>query len=172
LRFPPQARIEVIITALEHQPTVRSVTKNWILHPDFTPDDYYYNHDTNSDGRLDQWVFQRTQLDRAWDVTQGVDSVVVALIDTGFDWEHPDLDEDIVWINEAEDYSISPAYFIPPGREPSSGNRPMYVPSASNRDTRAGLDSMTPTAPSGITATDTGAWNSPGPSPLRPMVRT
>jgi hypothetical protein len=50
LHFPPQARIEPIITALEHLPSVRSATKNWKLHPAFTPDDYYYNHD-NSEGR-------------------------------------------------------------------------------------------------------------------------
>jgi hypothetical protein len=52
LRFPEEARIEAIISALERLPQVRSVSKNWILRPDFTPDDYYFNHDYNCDGRL------------------------------------------------------------------------------------------------------------------------
>jgi hypothetical protein len=110
LRFPQEVSLDAVIAQLENLPAVRSVSRNWILRPDFTPDDYYYNHDynsdgrlDNSDGRLDQWTFQRMQLDRAWDVTQGDSSVVIGLIDTGLDWEHPDLDSNIVWINSEED---------------------------------------------------------------------
>jgi hypothetical protein len=43
------------------------------------------------------------QFDRAWDFTTGSSDVIVGLIDTGFDWEHLDLDTNVVWINPAED---------------------------------------------------------------------
>lgn len=73
--------------------------KNYIEEANTPPNDYYYSHDVNGSGELDQWTFQKMQIDRAWDVTKGDSTVIVAVIDTGFDWHHPDLDEGVVWIN-------------------------------------------------------------------------
>ena len=103
LRFPEEVPLDQLIGELESLPSIRSVGKNYLFEVDLEPDDYYYNHDFNGDGRLDQWTFQKMQLDRAWDVTTGHSNVVVGLIDTGFDHEHPDLDQDVVWVNGPED---------------------------------------------------------------------
>lgn len=56
-----------------------------------TPNDPYYSQ---------QWYLKRIQADRAWDITQG-GNLVVAVIDTGVDFHHPDLTGKI-WVNTGE----------------------------------------------------------------------
>ncbi|HEX6790873.1 MAG TPA: S8 family serine peptidase [Candidatus Krumholzibacteria bacterium] len=103
LRFPAEASLDAIVAAIHDLPFVSSVEKNWLFTVDATPDDYYFNHDWNNSGELDQWTLYKMQFNRAWEVTTGDASVIVAVIDTGLDWEHPDLDDDVVWINTSED---------------------------------------------------------------------
>ena len=48
----------------------------------FTPDDPAIS---------DQWALGKIDAYSAWDITRGADSVIVAILDTGIDWNHPDL---------------------------------------------------------------------------------
>ncbi len=57
-----------------------------------TPDDPEYN---------EQWYLERISAPAAWDVTTGSSSVVVAVLDTGVDIDHPDLAANI-WKNKNE----------------------------------------------------------------------
>lgn len=63
----------------------------------FIPNDNYYNY---------QWHLPKIQADYAWGMwqgnTPGSDSIVVAILDTGVDWDHPDLINNI-WQNLGED---------------------------------------------------------------------
>ncbi len=63
----------------------------------FTPNDSYYSY---------QWHLPKIQADYAWGMwqgnTPGSDTVVVAIIDTGVDWDHPDLIGNI-FVNPGED---------------------------------------------------------------------
>jgi subtilisin family serine protease/photosystem II stability/assembly factor-like uncharacterized protein len=48
-----------------------------------------------------QWFINNIQLPKAWEITKGNKKVVIAIIDSGVDWEHPDLAENI-WTNTKE----------------------------------------------------------------------
>lgn len=48
-----------------------------------------------------QWALKKVKASEAWGYTQGSPSVIVAVIDTGINWEHEDLAKQIWW-NKAE----------------------------------------------------------------------
>src|SRR3990167_4418343 len=58
----------------------------------FTPDDEYLQ---------EQWYLENIGAYDAWDTHTGDGSVVVAVLDTGIDLDHPDLEENI-WVNAGE----------------------------------------------------------------------
>lgn len=58
----------------------------------FTPNDPLYR---------DQWYLHQIDAERAWDITTGEPGVIVALIDSVVDIDHPDL-KDNLWINPRE----------------------------------------------------------------------
>jgi len=49
----------------------------------------------------DQWGLGAISAPDAWEITQGSHDVIIAVIDTGVDFHHPDLAQNI-WINEKE----------------------------------------------------------------------
>src|SRR5690242_5341635 len=51
--------------------------------------------------RGEQWYLDTVHAPAAWDVTQGSRDVIVAVLDTGIDLDHPDL-VDNVWVNTDE----------------------------------------------------------------------
>jgi len=86
---------------LNKDPDVEYAEPNYIMKVQMVPDDPYYNssgswgHDYD-----DLWGIKKIQCEPAWDLSQG-EGVVVAVIDTGVDYNHRDLAENI-WINEDE----------------------------------------------------------------------
>ncbi len=48
-----------------------------------------------------QWGIPATQIDQVWETNTGDSSQVIAILDTGVDWQHPDLDSKI-WRNNDE----------------------------------------------------------------------
>ncbi len=66
--------------------------KNALRYKNAVPDDPLFNQ---------QWGMAMLQAPQAWDIATGSDAVVVAVIDTGVDYSHPDL-ADNIWTNTAE----------------------------------------------------------------------
>ncbi len=74
---------------LARDPAVVSVEPDSVGAVDFTPNDALYL--TDPAGGAGQWGIRRAHVDQAWDVTRGASFVTVAVIDTGVDANHPDL---------------------------------------------------------------------------------
>jgi subtilisin family serine protease len=56
---------------------------------DFIPNDPNYSS---------QWNLAKVKANLAWDLSQGDTSIIIGIIDTGVDWDHPDL-ADNIWLN-------------------------------------------------------------------------
>ncbi len=53
-----------------------------------TPDDTYFDN---------QWGMKKVEAMAAWDVTEGSSSIKIAILDTGVDFDHPDLSDKILY---------------------------------------------------------------------------
>jgi len=96
------AVVELLLTSVTaFAEEVRSVGLAKYLEPNmkvqtqFTPNDPYWNM---------QWGPKKVQADWAWNVTTGNSTLIVAVVDTGIDYRHPDLAANYVslgfdWVN-------------------------------------------------------------------------
>lgn len=83
-------------SALENQGM--SVTKDETIKAFFSPNDFYYQP---YNGVRPQRHLDRIRMPAAWDTTRGLESQVVAVLDTGAWLQHPDL-QGRFWTNSGE----------------------------------------------------------------------
>jgi subtilisin family serine protease len=78
---------------INEYPLVEYAEPNYLLYTmgnrDTTPNDPLYPN---------QWYLEAINAPAAWDTVTGDTTQVIAIIDTGVDWDHPDLDDNI-WRN-------------------------------------------------------------------------
>lgn len=77
------AATEALVTALLRQPSVLHIEPNLVYSTTTTP---------NDPQQASQWAWKTIQAYRAWDTTQGSAQIKIAIIDSGIQSTHPDLD--------------------------------------------------------------------------------
>ncbi|HNS33298.1 MAG TPA: S8 family serine peptidase [bacterium] len=84
---------EEMISVLKKNPSVKHVQPVYIRYPlEVVPDDPLY---------AQQWAFPVISASSAWENFTGNGSAVVAVVDSGIDYSHPDIERNM-WRNKAE----------------------------------------------------------------------
>ncbi len=89
LEIPEDANVEEIIEDYKKDPQVEYAEPNYISYISFAPNDARYS---------EQWAYQNTEAEQGWDIERGNENVVIAIVDTGVDYNHEDLAANI-WNN-------------------------------------------------------------------------
>src|SRR5438093_2685928 len=82
-----------LVGRLKREPDIESVALDYVMEAMFVPNDPYYStkYPTTKYGDISQWAPQFIGAPQAWDSTLGDPSIVIAIVDTGIDADHPDL---------------------------------------------------------------------------------
>ncbi|MBI1852065.1 MAG: S8 family serine peptidase [Planctomycetes bacterium] len=102
----PEMR-DAVLRELRQDRRVEFAERNDAWQLDVAPTDPYYAGYNGTATDLEKWAFDGIGADRnldaeaAWDLTTGRADVVVAIVDTGIDLDHPDLAVNL-WINSGE----------------------------------------------------------------------
>jgi len=91
----PEGQELAVISALRHHPLVEYAEPNYIIRAVLTPNDPYFSS---------QWGLTKIGAPQAWDVTTGGSDLIIAIVDSGIDLDHPDLSGKIIlgydYVNE------------------------------------------------------------------------
>jgi len=93
LKLDNDMNIIDIARRYSQDPNVEYAEPNYLFHVfTTTPNDPLY---------MRQWALSKIQANMGWDYEKGDEKVVIAIVDTGVDWNHPDL-ADNIWTNDDE----------------------------------------------------------------------
>ncbi len=92
LQVAESTDIENLAQAMRMNPAVEYAEPDYLVPADIVPNDTRYGQ---------QQHLPQIKAPEAWDIARGNSNIVVAIIDTGTDWNHPDL-ADNIWTNSGE----------------------------------------------------------------------
>ena len=90
--FPSNTNNDFWIAFKKKYPSIEYIQKQIIYKIDSTPNDSLISQ---------QWALSKIDAFSAWNITEGSDSIIIGVIDTGVDFLHPDL-VDNIYINKRE----------------------------------------------------------------------
>ena len=116
VKAPATRDLQTLTTQMENDPRVEYIEPNYIYRASGAPNDPRFNElwGMNNTGQTGGTNDADLDAPEAWDIQTGSDSTLIAVIDTGVDYKHPDLAANI-WTNPGEDAWTDPD-------NPSTGN--------------------------------------------------
>jgi len=106
IKLPGTMSVESAVNYYKSLPEVEYAEPNYIRRALVIPNDTYYNSY--------QWGLSKIDCIDAWDIVKASWNITVAVIDTGVDYRHPDLSQNVDWLNGYN--------FIYPGMPPMDNN--------------------------------------------------
>jgi len=102
-KLKSKLKTEEIITSLRDNPLIESISPNYIRYASMLPndprfDDQWGLHNTTQTGGTYDADIDAVE---AWDISTGSSDIVIAVFDTGIDYTHSDL-RDNLWVNSGE----------------------------------------------------------------------
>ncbi|MBI4850035.1 MAG: S8 family serine peptidase [Nitrospirae bacterium] len=103
VKLPQTMSVEEAIKYYELDPNVEYAEPNFIVHALAVPNDPSYSQlwGLHNDGQTGSITGAGIHAPEAWDLTTGSSDVVIAVVDTGVAYNHPDLSDNI-WTNTGE----------------------------------------------------------------------
>jgi len=94
LRLPEGIDVQQASTLYNELPWVEYAEPNYIVRAAIVPDDPLYS-------QKQAWYYDIINAPAGWDIERGRSAIIVAVLDTGVDLDHPDLEAKI-WVNARE----------------------------------------------------------------------
>ncbi|MFC1552414.1 S8 family serine peptidase [Candidatus Latescibacterota bacterium] len=102
ISFSDDLDMEYVARKLSAHPGIEYAEPVYYQHLDVLPNDPFFHPDSVSAGLdVEQEYLNFINAPGAWEVATGDSAVVIAIVDSGTDWNHPDLHAN-VWINPGE----------------------------------------------------------------------
>ncbi len=99
--FPFGTDMELVSEEFNRLPSIEYASPDIIHQLNFIPNDPSF---------VTQYWLEIIDAESAWDIVTGSDEIIVVGLDSGVDWNHPDL-VDNIWINPGEDIDGDPRPF-------------------------------------------------------------